>query len=77
MEFLEKYPDVVSLILNSISLKNGEEKQEWFNMSSFMNEEQINELRSILTREKEKHAEIEEKYNIEISEDYINNQENS
>jgi hypothetical protein len=77
MEFLEKYPDVVSLILNSISLKNGEEKQEWFNMSSFMNEEQINELRSILTREKEKLAEIEEKYNIEISEDYINNQENS
>ena len=77
VEFLEKHPDVVSLILNSISLKEGEEKQWWFDMFYYMDDNQINELRDILTREKEKLAEIEEKYNVKISEDYINNQENS
>lgn len=76
-EFLERYPDVVSLILNSMSLENSEEKQKWFDMFYLMNDEQISELRDILTREKEKLAEIEEKYNVEISEDYVNNQGNS
>lgn len=80
IEFLEKYPDVVSLILNSMSLENIEEKQKWFDIFYDMNDEQINELRNILTREKEKLTEIEEKYNEEVSrinEDYDNSQENT
>lgn len=77
VEFLKEYPDIVSLILNSMSLSKSEEKQEWFDMFYYMNDNQINELRDILTREKEKLAEIEEKYNVEISEDYVNNQGNS
>ena len=78
VELLEKYPDVVSLILNSMSLSKSEEKQERFDMFYLMNDEQINQLRDILTREKEQLAEIEEKYNEEVSE--INgddNQENT
>lgn len=74
-EFLERYPDVVSLILNSMSLENSEEKQKWFDMFYLMNDEQISELRDILTREKEKLAEIEEKYNEEALE--INGNENN
>ena len=61
-----------------MSLENSEEKQNWFDMFYYMNNEQINELKDILTREKEKLAEIEEKYNEEVSE--INgddNQENT
>ena len=78
IEFLERYPDVVSLILNSMSLENSVEKQKWFDMFYDMNDEQINELRDILTREKEKLAEIEEKYNEEVSKiNEDNNQENT
>ena len=66
VEFLERYPDVVSLILNSMSLENSEERQKWFDMYYLMNDNQINELKDILTREKEKLAEIEEKYNEEV-----------
>ena len=68
LEFLERYPDVVSLILNSVSLENSEEKQKWFDTYYIMNDNQINELKDILTREKEKLTEIEEKYNEEIFE---------
>ena len=78
IEFLGKYPDIVSLILNSMSLEDSEDKQNWFDMFYIMNDEQINELRDILTREKEKLEEIEEKYNEEVSEiDADNNQENN
>ena len=63
-----------------MSLENSVEKQKWFDMFYDMNDEQINELRDILTGEKEKLAEIEEKYNEEVSkinEDYDNSQENT
>lgn len=80
VEFLERYPDVVSLILNSMSLGISEERQKWFDMYYLMNDEQIKELKDILTREKEKLTEIGEKYDVdfsEINEIYDNNQENT
>jgi hypothetical protein len=41
---------------------NDGERQYWFNLTEVMNAEQIKKLRGILTREKEKLAEIEAKY---------------
>lgn len=60
--FLENEADLVVLILNSRSLANNNEKQSWFNLIPIMNEEQINKLRDILTKERDKIAEIEAKY---------------
>ena len=39
-----------------------EEKQSWFTLFPMMNEEQIGKLRDILTREKQKLQEIDQKY---------------
>lgn len=60
--FLANEPDLVVLILNSRSLAKKEEKQSWFNLIPIMNWEQIEKLRDILTRERDKIAEIEAKY---------------
>jgi hypothetical protein len=60
--FLEKETNLVVLILKSKSLAQNEEKQSWFNLIPMMNEDQTNKLRDILTREKDKIAEIESKY---------------
>ena len=59
---LNQYPDLVILILNSKSLSDNAEKQNWFNLLTIMNEEQILKLKEILTREKEKLEEINQKY---------------
>lgn len=60
--FLEKEPDLVALVLKSRSLAKKEEKQSWFNLVPMMNEDQVEKLRDILTRERDKIAEIEAKY---------------
>ncbi len=59
---LNQYSDLVILILNSKSLSDNAEKQNWFNLLTIMNEEQILKLKEILTREKEKLEEINQKY---------------
>ncbi|HKL44204.1 MAG TPA: hypothetical protein VJ892_02920 [Candidatus Absconditabacterales bacterium] len=60
--FLEKESDLVALVLKSKSLAKKEEKQSWFNLVPMMNQDQVEKLRDILTREKNKIAEIEAKY---------------
>jgi hypothetical protein len=55
-------PDLVVLVLESKSISDQKEKQSWFDLYPLMNQEQIDKLRDILTREKEKLAEIEAKY---------------
>ena len=59
---LNQYSDLVVLILNSKSLSDNAEKQNWFNLLTIMNEEQILKLKEILTREKEKLEESNQKY---------------
>ena len=54
--------DLVILVLESKSISEEKEKQSWFDLYSLMNQEQIDKLRDILTREKQKLAEIEVKY---------------
>jgi hypothetical protein len=60
--FLESENELVLLVLNSRSLAKDEEKQSRFNLVPMMNQDQINKLRDILTRERDKIAEIEAKY---------------
>ena len=54
--------DLVVLVLESKSISEPKEKQSWFDLYSLMNQEQIDKLRDILTREKQKLAEIEARY---------------
>ena len=54
--------DLVVLVLESKSISEQKEKQSRFDLYSLMNQEQIDKLRDILTREKEKLAEIEARY---------------
>lgn len=61
-DMLENNTDLVVLVLGSKSISDPKEKQSWFDLYSLMNQEQIDKLRDILTREKEKLAEIEAKY---------------
>ena len=61
-DFLDREPDLTVLILRSRSLAKNEENQNWFNLIPMMNLEQIEKLRDILTRERDKIAEIEAKY---------------
>ena len=61
-DMLESNADLVVLVLESKSISDQKEKQSWFDLYSLMNQEQIDKLRDILTREKQKLAEIEAKY---------------
>lgn len=54
--------ELVQLILESQSLAENNEKQNWFNLLPIMNDDQNEKLKEILTREKEKLAEINAKY---------------
>ena len=74
IEFIEKMPSLIVLILNSRSMSDAAEKQSWFNLLPLMTDEQIAKLNDILTREKQKLAEIEKKYEekkLEIKKKYL------
>lgn len=60
-KFLSAYSDIVEMLLLSESM-NDDERQYWFSLAEVMNEDQTLKLRGILTREREKLAEIEKKY---------------
>lgn len=61
-DMLQDNADLVVLVLESKSISDQKEKQSWFDLYSLMNQEQIDKLRDILTREKQKLAEIEARY---------------
>jgi len=63
-EFLENNSELVTMILKSRSIDTTEEKQNRFNLLPLMNDEQMVKLRWILTKEKTKLKEIEEKYSM-------------
>lgn len=60
--FLQSNASLIQLILESKSLAEHTEKQNWFNLLPIMSQEQIDKLKDILTREKQKLQEINEKY---------------
>ena len=61
-DMLQNNTDLVVLVLESKSISEPKEKQSRFDLYSLMNQDQIDKLRDILTREKQKLAEIEAKY---------------
>lgn len=61
-DMLESNSDLVVLVLESKSISESKDKQSWFDLYPLMNEDQINKLRDILTKEKEKLAQIEAQY---------------
>ena len=74
IEFIEKMPNLVLLVLQSKSMSEASEKQSWFNLLPLMTDEQITKLNDILTREKIKLEEIEKKYEekkLEIKKKYL------
>jgi len=58
---LQNDAELVELVMLSGSM-NDQEKQYWFNLTEVMNAEQIQKLRDILLREKQRIAEIDLKY---------------
>ena len=60
--FLNEDVNLIILVLRSKSIDKVEEKQSWFNLLAIMNKEQVDRLRDILIREKEKLEEIDKKY---------------
>lgn len=74
LNFIQSMPDLVSLVLNSKSIDNQQEKQSWFSLLPLMNDEQIARLKDILTREKAKLDEIQQKYDekkVDIKKKYL------
>ena len=61
----KKFPELIELILASESM-NDEERQYWVNILPVMTLEQIQNLKDILTNEKQQLAAIDRKYAKEI-----------
>lgn len=60
-EVRERFPDIIDLILASESMNNTE-RQYWVDILPVMNEEQVQQLRTILTNERDQLAAIDAKY---------------
>jgi len=60
-----KFPELIALILGSESM-NDEERQYWVNILPVMTPDQIQNLKDILTNEKDQLAAIDQKYAKEI-----------
>ena len=62
----QKFSDIVALIRSSESM-NDEERQYWINILPIMTPEQVENLRKILTTERDQLSAIDRKYSKEIS----------
>jgi len=61
----KKFPELIELVLGSESM-NDEERQYWVNILPVMTPEQVQNLKDILTNEKQQLAAIDRKYAKEI-----------
>ena len=64
---LKEDKELVDLIMRSESMNDGE-RQYWFNLTKTMNLQQVEKLREILLKERQKLAEIEAKYGVKKQE---------
>jgi hypothetical protein len=64
-EIQQKYPELLELIRGSESM-NDEERQYWINILPIMTPEQVQNLKDILTNEKDQLAAIDAKYAKDI-----------
>ena len=77
-EFLESEPELIIMVLKSRSIDTTQEKQNRFNLLPLMNDVQMEKLRWILLKEKNKLKEIEDKYSKkkeEIEKKYLTPQD--
>ena len=65
-DFVKKNPALVDLVLKTESMKD-EERKYWFQLLPIMNEEQIKKLQNILQNEKDQLAELDQKYESEVT----------
>ena len=65
-EVRAKFPDLVEMILASRSMNN-EERQYWIDVLPIMSEDQVSNLRSILTNEQRQIQEAEASYSKGVS----------
>lgn len=63
---LEKYKDIIDLILWSSTIETKEQKQYWIDSLSVMNDDQVANLRNILTEEKNELKKIDDDYNSKV-----------
>ena len=73
-DFLESSADLIEMVIRSKAIEKSEDKQSWFTLLPIMNDEQMAKLRDILVREKQKVAEIENKYEdqkVEVKKKYL------
>lgn len=74
VEFVQQMPELITLVLESRSMDKDEEKQSRFNLLPMMNEDQVDKLKTILVKEKEKLKAIEDRYEakkLEIKKKYL------
>lgn len=64
-ELKAKFPELLALLLQSESM-NDEERQYWINILPIMTPDQIGNLNTILTNERQQLASIDQKYSKEI-----------
>jgi len=63
---VEKYPDLIDLIIDTKSMDD-KERQYWFHILPIMSDAQVNKLVNILTTEKKKLAEIDRQYSSKLN----------
>ncbi len=61
----KKYPDLIDMVLETKSMDD-KERQYWFHILPIMSDKQVDKLRAILTREKAKLAQLDEKYSKKL-----------
>ena len=77
-DFLESSWDLIEMVIRSKAIDKPEDKQSRFTLLPIMNDEQMAKLRDILIREKQKVAEIENKYEdqkTEVKKKYLSKQQ--
>jgi len=65
-EYAKKNPVLIDLILKTESMKD-EERKYWFQLLPIMSDEQVKKLEGILQNEKDQLAELDKKYEKEIT----------
>lgn len=61
-----KFPDLIALIIDTESM-NDDERKYWFQILPIMSDEQVQKLKRILINEKEQLAELDRRYQQDIT----------
>ena len=62
----EKFNEIIELILLSTTIDNKEKKQYWIDALSTMTDDQVDNLKKILTEEKDELEKIDKQYESQV-----------